>query len=91
MNQFRMIERHFFRDRCLKTFDFDFGFCMPNSRNTCEHVYELPQFSENDSKIHTHTHTQGIVQYPASPQMSVYRNSAAHEVIHQAITWFMDH
>lgn len=40
-----MIERHFFRDQLLKTFDFEFGFCIPNSRNTCEHIYELPLLS----------------------------------------------
>ncbi|XP_023349705.1 protein unc-119 homolog B [Eurytemora carolleeae] len=42
VKNFRMIERHFFRDRHLKTFDFDFGFCIPNSKNTCEHIYEFP-------------------------------------------------
>ncbi|XP_053309621.1 protein unc-119 homolog B [Spea bombifrons] len=46
VKSFRMIERHFFRDRVLKSFDFDFGFCIPNSRNTCEHMYEFPQLSE---------------------------------------------
>ncbi|XP_061731627.1 protein unc-119 homolog B-like [Nerophis ophidion] len=46
LNNFRMIERHYFRDRLLKTFDFDFGFCIPNSRNSCEHIYEFPQLSE---------------------------------------------
>lgn len=44
---FRMIERHYFRERLLKTFDFDFGFCIPSSRNTCEHIYEFPQLSED--------------------------------------------
>lgn len=42
VNRFRMIERHFFRDILLKTFDFEFGFCIPYSRNTCEHIYEFP-------------------------------------------------
>lgn len=37
-----MIERHFFRDRHLKTFDFEFGYCIPHSKNTCEHIYEFP-------------------------------------------------
>lgn len=46
---FRMIERHYFRERLLKTFDFDFGFCIPSSRNTCEHIYEFPQLSEDVS------------------------------------------
>ncbi|XP_051931770.1 protein unc-119 homolog B-like isoform X2 [Hippocampus zosterae] len=47
LNNFRMIERHYFRDRLLKSFDFDFGFCIPNSRNTCEHIYEFPPLSES--------------------------------------------
>ncbi|XP_055842333.1 protein unc-119 homolog [Episyrphus balteatus] len=42
VNRFRMIERHFFRDRLLKTFDFEFGYCIPFSKNTCEHIYEFP-------------------------------------------------
>ncbi|XP_076312300.1 protein unc-119 homolog B-A-like [Tachypleus tridentatus] len=42
VNQFRMIERHFFKDILLKTFDFEFGFCIPNSKNSCEHIYEFP-------------------------------------------------
>ena len=50
VNNFRMIERHFFRDRLLKTFDFEFGFCIPNSKNTCEHIYEFPTLSNELSK-----------------------------------------
>lgn len=42
VNKFRMIERHYFRDTCLKSFDFEFGFCIPNSKNTVEHIYEFP-------------------------------------------------
>lgn len=37
-----MIERHFFKEKLLKTFDFNFGYCIPNSKNTCEHIYEFP-------------------------------------------------
>ncbi|MCL4123916.1 UNVERIFIED_CONTAM: hypothetical protein GTU68_020259, partial [Idotea baltica] len=33
VNKFRMIERHYFRDKLLKTFDFEFGYCIPNSKN----------------------------------------------------------
>lgn len=47
INNFRMIERHYFRDRLLKSFDFDFGFIIPNSRNSCEHIYHLPHLSES--------------------------------------------
>ncbi|VDK24940.1 unnamed protein product, partial [Anisakis simplex] len=51
VNKFRMIERHFFRDRLLKSFDFEFGFCIPNSKNTCEHIYDFPQLSESLSEF----------------------------------------
>nr|SVE76012.1 EOG090X0D9B [Daphnia hispanica] len=47
VNNFRMIERHFFRDRLLKTFDFEFGFCIPYSKNTCEHIYDFPALSSD--------------------------------------------
>ncbi|OCT98237.1 hypothetical protein XELAEV_18010468mg [Xenopus laevis] len=53
VKSFRMIERHYFRDRILKSFDFDFGFCIPNSRNTCEHMYEFPQLSEELIRLMT--------------------------------------
>lgn len=67
INNFRMIERHYFRDQLLKSFDFEFGFCMPSSKNTCEHIYEFPALSEDISKCwicrtrattHKYTHTQ---------------------------------
>ncbi|KAM9331830.1 protein unc-119 homolog A-like [Pholidichthys leucotaenia] len=47
IENFRMIERHYFRDKLLKSFDFEFGFCMPSSKNTCEHIYEFPPLSED--------------------------------------------
>jgi hypothetical protein len=40
---FQMIERHYFRDKCIKSFEFKFGFCMPNTTNTLEMIYDLPQ------------------------------------------------
>lgn len=50
INNFRMIERHYFREQLLKSFDFEFGFCMPSSKNTCEHIYEFPALSEEISE-----------------------------------------
>ncbi|XP_057686762.1 protein unc-119 homolog B isoform X1 [Corythoichthys intestinalis] len=47
INNFRMIERHYFQGHLLKNFDFDFGFCIPNSCNTCEHIYEFPQLPDD--------------------------------------------
>uniref|UniRef100_A0A673GZX2 Protein unc-119 homolog B-B-like n=1 Tax=Sinocyclocheilus rhinocerous TaxID=307959 RepID=A0A673GZX2_9TELE len=47
VNKFRLIERHYFRDLLLKTFDFEIGFCIPYSRNTCEHIYCLPDLDSH--------------------------------------------
>lgn len=44
---FRMIERHYFRDRLVKSFDFEFGFCIPGSVNNWDAVYSLPLLSED--------------------------------------------
>ncbi|KAJ3052479.1 hypothetical protein HK097_006213 [Rhizophlyctis rosea] len=46
INEFRMIERHYFKDKLLKSFDFQFGFCIPNSVNTWESVYSLPKLDQ---------------------------------------------
>eukprot|EP00741_Cyanophora_paradoxa_P013391 tig00020685_g12930.t1 len=42
---FRMIERHYFRDRLLKSYDFKFGFCIPNSTNSWEAIYQMPKLT----------------------------------------------
>jgi hypothetical protein len=46
VSNFRMIERHYFRDRLLKSFDFTFPFCIPNSTNTWEAIYDVPPMSD---------------------------------------------
>eukprot|EP01040_Poterioochromonas_malhamensis_P005088 gene5085-5453_t len=47
LNGFRMIERHYFRDRLIKSFDFTFGFCIPGSTNTWDAVYDVPPLGED--------------------------------------------
>ena len=42
VDNFRMIERHYFRDQLIKSFDFEFGFCIPNSQNAWEAIYDMP-------------------------------------------------
>jgi len=46
LNGFRMVERHYFRDQLVKSFDFAFGFCIPGSTNTWDSVYAMPPLSE---------------------------------------------
>eukprot|EP00695_Tsukubamonas_globosa_P003652 TRINITY_DN756_c0_g1_i1.p1 TRINITY_DN756_c0_g1~~TRINITY_DN756_c0_g1_i1.p1 ORF type:complete len:189 (+),score=35.45 TRINITY_DN756_c0_g1_i1:91-657(+) len=48
VKNFRMIERHYFREKLIKSFDFTFPFCIPNSTNTWEAIYEVPSLSSRD-------------------------------------------
>ena len=43
VNNFRMIERHYFRSTLLQSYDFTINFMMPNSVNSHEFIYELPE------------------------------------------------
>jgi len=45
-----MIERHYFRDKLLKNFEFLFPFCIPNSTNDWESIYDIPYIDENLKK-----------------------------------------
>ncbi|XP_053131560.1 protein unc-119 homolog A isoform X2 [Hemicordylus capensis] len=49
INNFRMIERHYFRDQLLKSFDFEFGFCIPSSKNTFQEMILHPYETQSDS------------------------------------------
>jgi len=44
---FRMIERHYFKGKLVKSFDFKFGFCIPGSTNNWDALYDLPPLSES--------------------------------------------
>ena len=46
VDEFRLIERHYFRDKLVKSYDFNFGFCIPNSVNTWEAIYSVPLLEE---------------------------------------------
>lgn len=46
----QMIERHYFRGKCIKSYEFKFGFCMPNTTNTLEMIYDLPQLEETEKQ-----------------------------------------
>mmetsp|Transcript_32083 Transcript_32083/g.29041 ORF Transcript_32083/g.29041 Transcript_32083/m.29041 type:complete len:207 (-) Transcript_32083:360-980(-) len=47
---FRMIERHYFRDQLIQSFDFTFPFCIPNSVNDWENIYDIPNLSKEVKK-----------------------------------------
>mmetsp|Transcript_98373 Transcript_98373/g.136620 ORF Transcript_98373/g.136620 Transcript_98373/m.136620 type:complete len:217 (-) Transcript_98373:60-710(-) len=48
VKNFTMVERHFFKDKLLKSFTFSFPFCIPGSSNTCEHIYEFPALTDKE-------------------------------------------
>ena len=60
VENFRMIERFYFRNTLIKSFDFKFGFCIPGSTNTWDAVYAVPGLGEEliqDIIANPHEHT----------------------------------
>jgi len=41
-----IIENHYYKNKRIAQYSFDFPFCAPNSRNTWEYIYELPKLDE---------------------------------------------
>jgi protein unc-119 len=39
-----MIEKHYFKGQLIKAYDFHVPFCIPNTTNSLEAMYELPSF-----------------------------------------------
>lgn len=46
VKNFRMIERHYYKDQLIQSFDFKFPFCMPKTTNSWESIYTLPDLSK---------------------------------------------
>ena len=45
-----MIERHYFNEKLIKSFEFKFDFCIPNSVNTWESIYVMPEIDPDLKK-----------------------------------------
>jgi len=43
VENFRMVERFYFRNHLIRSYDFEFGFCIPNSNNSWEAIYDMPE------------------------------------------------
>lgn len=41
-----IIENHFYKNHKIASFEFTFPFCSPNSKNTWEYTYELPEIKK---------------------------------------------
>ncbi|CAE8589113.1 unnamed protein product [Polarella glacialis] len=46
VHNFRMIEKHYFRDQLLIDYDFATPFVIPNTRNTWEMIYTKPELTQ---------------------------------------------
>lgn len=47
VKNFTMIENHYFRDKLLHSFEFNFPFCIPNTTNSWENIYTIPPMDES--------------------------------------------
>ena len=50
VKDFLMIEKHFFKDKILKDYEFDFKFCIPNTTNSWEQIYQLPDLTDEEKE-----------------------------------------
>ncbi|CAD7941264.1 unnamed protein product [Amoebophrya sp. A120] len=50
VRNFRMIERHYFKNECIKSYDFTMPFCIPDSVNTWEIIYSMPEVLDEELK-----------------------------------------
>ena len=46
--KFVMVERHYFKNKLIKSYEFEVPFCMPSTVNSMEAIYELPTFSNEE-------------------------------------------
>ena len=46
INEMQMVERHYFRGKVIRSYEFKFGFVIPGSTNEWEFIYDLPQLDE---------------------------------------------
>ena len=46
LHNFRMFERHYFRDQLLQSYDFEMPFVIPNTKNTWEMIYTKPWLND---------------------------------------------
>merc|ERR1719401_27135 len=47
LHNLRMIERHYFRDQLIQSYDFEMPFIIPNTKNTWEMIYTKPWLNDD--------------------------------------------
>jgi len=79
VHNFRMIERHYHNGThaLLKSYDFNFSFCIPNSTNEWEAIYDMPHVAERD--------VQSLVQHGSSSDSFYFVNGKL--IMHNKATY----
>ena len=50
ITKMEMVERHYFRGKVIRSYTFMFGFVIPNSSNSWEFIYDLPELSAQEEQ-----------------------------------------
>ncbi len=50
VKNFVMIEKHYFKNKLMKSYEFKFDFCIPYSTNEWESMYTIPEISEDEKQ-----------------------------------------
>ena len=48
IKKLEMVERHYFRGKVIRDYSFEFGFVIPNSQNSWEFIYDLPELEQGE-------------------------------------------
>jgi len=48
VKNFLMIEKHYFKDKLMKSFEFKFDYCIADSTNEWESMYTIPELTEEE-------------------------------------------
>ena len=48
IQKLEMVERHYFRGKVIRDYSFTFGFVIPNSTNSWEFIYDLPELTPQE-------------------------------------------
>ena len=75
VKNFRLIEKHFFKDNLIKSYEFDFKFWIPETTNTWETIYDLPEL-DDDLKLE-------IIENPYETKSDSFFFVGEELVIHQ--------
>ena len=77
VKDFLMIERHYFNEILVKSFEFKFDFCIPNSVNTWEYIYTVPEIEPKVKKqmIDEPWHTRSDSFYFVQNKLIIHNKS----------------